>query len=378
MKRYVPFLAASFFLVIFPLNAEKIKPFVMPSARASGFGGIHAAQGDDFSSIFSNPASFAGIKKQFSAAELTMSFYGPVFDILDKAVGESGNVSSLVDTADFAAGVDIGGPIALGLVNNGFGIGFFNRTVMDIVTVPAPAPASPGWFLLKPEAGEEILLIGGYSFRVLDNAEHSLDIGILGKGFYRAMVCLEANPDKLYELISNAFNMPMYTHFGMGIDLGIKYSFDDTLTLALVGYDVFSPALVTKYDKLSDYSDSSGTQSYGYVKPRLALGVLYRIRNDFLERYITDFVVMADYRDFINLFEKDRRHPLLNVTFGAEITMLRIFKLRAGMADALPSGGFGIDMKYMTLDLAIRGKQLGDKPGEKTVFAFDIGLLFRY
>ena len=48
MKRYIPFLVTSFFFVIFPLNAEKIKPFVMPSARASGFGGIHAAQGDDF------------------------------------------------------------------------------------------------------------------------------------------------------------------------------------------------------------------------------------------------------------------------------------------------------------------------------------------
>jgi hypothetical protein len=149
------------------------------------------------------------------------------------------------------------------------------------------------------------------------------------------------------------------------------------ITLALVGYDVFSPALVTDYTQLSDYGNG-GTNSYGYVQPRLALGVLFRIYHHVLYRYISDFIVMADYRDFINLFEKDRRHPLLNVSLGLEITLLDILKLRAGMTDALPSGGFGIDMKFMTLDAAVRGRELGKKPGDKRVLALDMGLLFRY
>ncbi|MCL1929523.1 MAG: hypothetical protein FWG07_12135 [Treponema sp.] len=381
MKKYFPFLLIFVFFIVFPLEAEKLPPFVMPSARAAGFGGIHAAQGDDFSAIFSNPASFAGIEKQFSAAEITISLYGPVFELLDTAVNKSGDVSSVVNTESFAAGFDIGGPIALGLVNNGFGIGFFNRTVADVeaILLPAIPGTSEEQYILIPRAWEEFLLVGGYSFRVLDRESHKVDIGILGKAFYRIMLDIEMPVIDIADWNERDINIqpPLQTHFGMGIDLGIRYCYDDTLTLSLAGYDVYSPALVTKYDRFEDYGNN-GTQSYGIVQPRLALGVLYRLRNDFLERYVSDIILMADYRDFISLFENDTRHPLLNFSLGMEITVLKILKLRAGMAELLPSGGFGIDMTFMTMDVAVRSKQLGDKPGEKTVFAMDVGLLFRY
>jgi len=378
IKKYFPFLL---FFIVYPLAAEKLPPFVMPSARAAGFGGIHAAQGDDFSAIFSNPASFAGIEKQFSAAEMTISLYGPVFELLDSAVGKSGDVESVVSSNNFAAGFDIGGPVAVGLVNNGFGIGFFNRTVMDIKSIDTsflPIPV-PGLIALIPTAWEELLLVGGYSFRALDHESHKLDIGILGKAFYRVMLDIQMPSIDItnWSETSLSLQTPLQTHFGMGIDLGVKYNYSDTITVALAGYDVYSPALVTKYDQFWDYG-KEGTQSYGTVQPRLALGVLYRLRNDFLERYITDIILMADYRDFIGLFDENDRYPLFDFTVGMEITLLKVLKLRAGMADLLPSGGFGIDMKFMTMDVAIRGKQLGDKPGDKTVFAMDVGLLFRY
>ena len=372
MKKSIPILLILLFFAVFPLGAEKLKPFVMPSARAAGFGGIHDAQGDDFSALFSNPASFSGINKQFSAAEITISVYGPVFELLDTAVQRSGDVSSIIDSDGFAMGFDIAGPFAIGFVSNGFGFGFFNRSVADIKTIEVAAN-----FFLIPTVWEEFLLVGGYSFRVVDSGRHSLDIGFLGKGFYRIMFNLEANINDLSALISDAHTMPLETHFGMGIDLGIKYCFDDSFSLAVAGYDVYSPALVTHYSDFSDYADN-GSQSYNTVQPRLALGVLYRLQNDFLERYISDIIFMADYKDFINLFDGDRRNPLLQFSLGMEITMLRILKLRAGMAELLPAGGFGIDMKFMIMDLAVRGKQLGTKPGEKSVFALDLGLLFRY
>ena len=375
MIRFFPFILIIVF-ASFSLTAEQLQPFVMPSARASGFGGIHAAQGDDFSAIFSNPASFAGIEKQFSAAEITFSLYGQVFEILDTAARKSGNIETVVTSEGFAAGFDIGGPIALGLVNNGLGVGFFNRTVMDIKSMEI----SPGIRYLVPTAWEEFFLVGGYSFRILDRNSYSFDIGILGKAFYRIMADLEIPSTDISNWSENTqipSLKPLQTHFGVGIDLGIKFNFNDTFTLALAGYDVYSPALVTKYNQFSDYG-RGGDQSYGTVQPRLALGFLYQLRNEFLERYISGIIFMADYRDFINLFDKDRRNPLLNVSLGLEISLLKILKLRAGMAEALPAGGFGIDMTFMMLDVAVRGKQLGDKPGEKNMFAFDVGLLFRY
>ena len=222
------------------LCAENIKPFVMPSARAAGFGGIHAAQGDDFSSLFSNPASFAGIEKSFSAAELSISLYGPVFELLDLAVNSSGtvNISPLVGPGGFAAGFDIGGPVALGWVGGGLGFGIFNRTTADARVTSAK---------IRPVAAEEILLLGGYSFRVLDNLDHKLDLGFLGKGYYRAMLNLESSILNVTEMFDDVNSRPFETHFGFGLDLGINYSFAGKLSLALAGYDVFSPALVTRY-----------------------------------------------------------------------------------------------------------------------------------
>ena len=381
MKRYFPLFLIVLIFTAFPLTAEKLPPFVMPSARAAGFGGIHAAQGDDISSIFSNPAAFAGIEKQFSAAEITVSVYGPVFELLDTAVNNSGDVEDLIEAffPNFATGFDIGGPIALGLVSNGFGIGFFNRTVMDINIDPNYNPVSfltgnPPKIITK--AWEEVLLVGGYSFRVLDRPDHILDIGLLGKAYYRAVLYLDTPADELNKLFDIKMS-PLETHFGMGIDLGIKYSYNDIFTIAVAGYDVYSPALVTEYAPDSKYGSSKG-QSYNTVQPRLALGLLYRLRNDFLDRYISDLVFFADYRDFISLFDEDSRHPLLDVSLGMELTVLKMLKLRAGMVDLLPSGGFGIDMTFMELDVAIRKKQLGKKPGENSVFAMDVGLLFRY
>jgi hypothetical protein len=353
------------------LCAENIKPFVMPSARASGFGGIHAAQGDDFSSLFSNPASFVDVEKQFSAAELSISLYGPVFELLDLAVNSSGtvNISPLVGPGGFAAGFDIGGPVALGLVSGGLGFGVFNRTTADARVTSAT---------IRPVVSEEILLLGGYSFRVLDNPDHKLDLGFLGKGYYRGMLNLESPILNVTDMFDDVYSRPFETHFGLGLDLGIKYTFAGKLSLALAGYDVFSPALVTRYAAFSDYG-SGGRQGYATVTPRLAFGMLYRIQNDFLDRYVSDFIVMLDYRDMLDpLVGLIPRNPILNVSLGAEIKLLEVLSIRAGIADALPSLGFGLDMKILQFDFAVRGKEIGLDPGIQPVYAVDIGFLFRY
>jgi hypothetical protein len=72
------------------------------------------------------------------------------------------------------------------------------------------------------------------------------------------------------------------------------------------------------------------------------------------------------------------RNPLLNVGLGVEIEMLHAFSLRLGIGDALPCLGLGLDLSFMTLDLAIHGKELGLDPGVQSTYALDIGLLFRY
>jgi hypothetical protein len=351
-------------------EAESIKPFVMPSARAAGFGGIHAAQGDDFYALFSNPAALRGLKRQWSAAEINIGFYGPLFELLDLAINSSGslNIAPLVGSGGLALGFDMGGPVVLGLVDDGFGFGVFNRTAMD---------ARVSGNHIRPLLSEEIFLVGGYSFRVLDRDSHTVDLGFLGKGFYRISVDMKASIFDATTMFDDFMSHPYENQFGLGLDLGFRYTFADRFTLAVTGYDAFSPALLTTYPDLSSWG-SGGSQSYATVEPRLSLGLLFRIRSDFLDRYISDWIVMADYRDFLDLFALIPRNPVLNVSLGMELTLLSILRLRVGIADALPSAGFGIDMKVLTLDLAIRGRELGLDPGIQSVYALDLGILFRY
>jgi hypothetical protein len=341
----------------------------MPSARTAAFGGIHAAQGDDFYALFSNPAALRGLARQWSAAELSIGVYGPLFEFIDLSMNRSGglDLSPLVASGGLALGFDIGGPVAFGLVDDGFGFGLFNRTVMD---------AGVSGLDIEPRISEEIFVLGGYSFRVLDRDGHVLDLGVTGKGFYRALLQGSAPFTDAAGAFTDYGSQPFQTQFGAGIDLGLRYTWGD-FTAALTGYDAFSPALVTDYPEFSSWG-SGGSQSFAVVQPRLALGFMYRIHGVVLDRYLSNWIVMADYRDFINLFALIPRHPILQISVGTELTVLSILRLRAGITDALPSVGFGLDMKVLTLDVAIRGIELGLDPGVQSVYALNLGILFRY
>ena len=111
---------------------------------------------------------------------------------------------------------------------------------------------------------------------------------------------------------------------------------------------------------------------------RLDLGFLYRIHSSFLDRYISNWVILADYHDFLDLMSLIPRNPVLNVGIGMELTVLEVLNLRIGIADALPAAGIGIDLSFMQLDCSIYGKELGLDPGIQSTYGLDISLLFRY
>jgi hypothetical protein len=225
---------------------------------------------------------------------------------------------------------------------------------------------------------EEVILMGGYSWRLVNTNHHALSLGFVAKAFFRGMSNMEASIFDASEVISTPFNKPFATHLGMGTDLGLLYSFKD-FSAALVGYDPFSPVILTKYKRMGDFGKEADTvTSFARVKPRLDLGLAYHIHWPFLDRFVSNFVIMADYRDLLDLAELVPRNPILNVGLGLELTLLEILSLRAGINDALPSLGFGLDLHFMKLDCAIRGKELGLDPGVNPVYAIDIGLLFRY
>ena len=377
MRRFFrPVLSVWAVFLIFCINSpvradtKKIEPFVMPSARFGGLGGNHTAMGDDFYALFLNPAAFVDVKEEFSAAEITLSTHGPLLEILDLVRNEETNLSGIVGPGGFAAGFDLCGPLSLGWVGRSLGLGIFNRI---------KTTASLSGTMVRPVISGELLLVGGYAFRVVNKGSHVLDAGFLGKGFFRAALNLQAPIFDVATIIDDFWGQPLETYLGLGLDLGLRYNFRKNLSIALVCYDVYSPVLATHYESASDFGESSSHKSsYATVKRRLDLGIKYRIRSPGIDRYISRFTVMADYRDFLDLFSLIPRNPILNIGVGVEITVLNALSFRVGLTDALPAFGIGLDLKFMQLDFAIHGKELGLDPGVMPVYAMDVGLLFRY
>jgi hypothetical protein len=365
-----------FSLSLSSLYGENIDPFIMPSARAAALGGNHVALSDDFYAIFSNPAAFVGIKEEFSAAELSLSVYGPMFEVLDQIISHSDSwegleLDKIFGKRGFAAGIELGGPLSLGWIGRGMGLGLFNRIKTDFIVSGTT---------IQPIVYGDLLLVGGYSFRLINVKSNVLDAGFLGKGFYRGTLNMETPLLGIMDMFNDVTETkPFQTALGLGFDLGLKYTFRENLTAALVFFDAYSPAFLTKYPSWKDFQEKTGsTSDYATVKPRLDLGVKYRIRSQFLDRYFSNFIVLVDYQDFIDLFSLIPRNPILQMGLGVELTLLDALSLRIGIAEGLPSAGFGIDLSFMQFDFAIHGKELGLDPGIQSTYAVDVGILFRY
>ncbi|MDR2758164.1 MAG: conjugal transfer protein TraF [Spirochaetaceae bacterium] len=358
---------------------HEISPFFIPSTRNLALGGPHVAYTNDINSLFINPAVFKNVK-QLSAAELSLGIYGDSLGLRD-LIKNLNDTKELTDTlSDFInrsngnipLGFDLRGPIAIGNIKNGWGWGVFDRFY---------GGAQVNGRDIQVWGKADLMFELGYSFRVLDLGVHTLDVGVLGKVFDR----VEINSGKiaLTELISNRdvfmtrFNFIPNT-LGTGLDLGAQYRLLDNFTVGLTVNDLFSLGYVSFYNQNRSSGATSTPSSYvGYIKPNINLGVSYKL----FDSSAFSWAVMADYRDFINLFrqkEYDSRNGWLNFSFGTELTLYKHLTLRAGLNEMLPAVGIGLDLVIFKLDAALYGKELGNEPGGISTYAMDVGLLFRY
>jgi len=361
------------------LTAETVSGFTYSNARWAALGGSHATMADGFSTLFSNPAGFIASPEEWSAAEVSLSLYGPIFDILDLLTGYFGgsgslDLSGIVGPQGLAAGGALTGPLSFGYVGKGLGFGFFNRVSLDAKTVGLSVAGS---------MTADILVVGGYSFRFVKVDAHTLDGGFLAKGFVRGSIPLSSSIFSVQDLFSgNIFaSKPLDVLMGVGADLGLLYQYEQWVRLGITYHDVYSPALRNRYTSAQNFLEGNASLATDYVtiKPELDVGLSLSPSFPFLERYSTRVRFYMDYRDLLDLFlALIPRNPILNIGLGMEVTLLDVFQLRAGIADALPALGLGIDFSFMRFDLAMRGVELGLDPGVRPTYGVDLNLLFRY
>ena len=378
MKRYA-LLCAAVVAMALSSHAQGVASFSMPSARMSALGGPHAASVSGVDAIFENPAGFVAEETEFSFGAIVVNPAGPVFDMagLMLSGGDllTGAAGLFDDSGRLYFQADLLGPLSFAYAGKGLGFGLFNRTV---ATVNAAS-----LFNVAYSASEEIMLAGGYAYRFALGDGHTIDLGIMPKSFIRASVGDVASLTDIMALVSDPGSLlasPLTMVSGVGFDAGVQWTYRRSLTVGFVAHDAYSPAMVTTYDSYEAFADSpsSGVSAYAVVPAVLSVGAAYDVPWPLLGRLGADLLVLVDYTDLLDLFSALPRNPILNVSFGAELTLLDILSLRAGVKDALPTAGFGIDLSVFTFSLAMYGEELGLEPGSRPVFNLLVAFEFKY
>lgn len=373
-------------ILVLPLtsHAQGLKPVFPPSPRMAALGGPHAASVQGVDAIFENPAGFAVDGRIINVASLVPQITGPVFDIANLLMGDSDNLldnipSILDDSGRLFIQLDLAGPLSFSYVGSGLGFGLYNRT---IATINAASILNASLTIQ-----EDLLLAGGYAHRLrLGDGRHILDLGIMPKGFMRTFVSVEGSIDALMDVVEapaslmNDSTLTMVS--GIGFDVGARWSPSDSFALGLVLRDAYSPAIITEYSDLESFrqnpSAAKESTEYDFVSPDLSIGLAYHAPFAAFRRLGIDLSVYLDYRDILNLLAVVPRNPVLNVGLGAELILLDIVSFRAGINDALLAAGFGLDLSFFTLSLAMYGRELGLDPGKRPAYNVVVALDFRY
>ncbi|TVR56068.1 MAG: hypothetical protein EA426_14105 [Spirochaetaceae bacterium] len=380
-------------IVSTPIVAETVPTygseyFRVPSARLAAIGGPHAALADDFTVLFSNPAGFSAVAPGYRVSDLTFSVAGPVFTIAGITINAMNNdLEDVFSSPELAAllsslhtGARIGGPLSFGWVGNGLGFGAMNVTGFTLDT------SSTG--SVKLEAYERFLFMGGvsYEMHLPTVTPSSISGGFLLKTFIegrsRIATSILGLPSVIEGFGPDLFdNHPFDLASGLGIDVGVRYSFRDMFVIGVTGQNVYAPVGTNRFSGLDAFlgSDPPVDVFSSRVPFDLSVGVMLRPPLGALRWYIDDLAVFFDYRDILDFVfrEESSRNIVLKLSRGVELRLLQVLLVRAALADGLLAAGLGIDLGAVRFDAAMFGRELSTEPGMRPVYNIALGLEFR-
>jgi hypothetical protein len=379
-------------LPVFPQQLSLEQAVDIPSARTAAIGGVHVALADDITTLFSNPAGFQTAGPQMSLAELALGLAGPIFDMATvvSQLQVNSDPVSLISSSSvqhllknlYAAGI-LNGPFAFGYVGDGLGFGLFNKSRVVFST----SGAIP---VVSAQFEEDIIFTGGYAFSIPlpPAAKSTLDIGLMLKTEVQGTVALSKSILDILALFTPPnsptadliLSQPFRLTIGAGLDLGVRYSWNNLLTIGIVGRNLPTLTLIDSYPSLTSFTISTAPQqSYGYVPIDLSAGIMFSPGLGFLDRYISHLKLFLDYNDILDFLTHPdtAMNPILHVGIGAEVTILEILSLRGGFYNGYFSAGLGMDLTIFRLDLAMFGRELSLEPALRPVYNLLIGIEFR-
>jgi len=363
-------------LCVSTLSLQAVEPSVeLISPRDAALGGRHAALTDTFSSLLNNPAGFYTAPEQLSIAEITIGLKGPMFSVADAIIGgELSDLSELIN--GIYAGLDLLGPLSFGYVGEGLGFGIYNQGNLRMWSNNSLTANVKAW--------DDIVLTGGYAYRMPFSGDvQALDAGVLLKGGFRGTIDGGISVVDIMDLdASTLLDEPFaFTSF-IGLDLGLRYSINDTWVFGLVGRDVYTPTLTNEYANFDDFINGVtpvAQDQYDVMQFQLDLGMMFRPKADLSLYSISDIKILLDYTDLLDfwIYPELSSNPVLHIGFGTEVTVMEILDIRVGFSQGLLSAGLGLDLSYFTMNAAMFGTERSTEPGIAPVYNLQLGLEFR-
>jgi hypothetical protein len=377
---------------VYAQEKQVVDHFTMPSARHAGMGGMHITNLDGAGALLNNPAGLVG-KKEFGILEISPSLTAPIdkyADIMDSVskltggdIEEGEELDAVQDLLNVFAddegnvkpyvGLTLGAPLSLSIVSKGFGFGLFTGAAANASFIGGTA---------KINADVNAQAVFAYGHRFINTRKHTLDVGLGVNAFYRLHTEKSLGLNDVADLMGDGDDKPEFKDiiplqgiFGIGLDAGIQYGFNNRLAVAIAANNLLSYARIM--DMSDDFLDNENpvADTNGSSYRGLNVGVHYQL----IKSWGLNLTFLADYRDILDLFSDIPRNPILNLGLGAELGLLDDhISIRAGISDMLPSLGLGFDLFAFKLNVAAYGKELGLDPGVQSVFCLDIGLLFRW
>ncbi len=380
MKRYVIactllFLAAA---AAFGLNTPR-RPgdrFDVTYPRLQALGGPNAAFISGVETLQTNPAGLTQVNRQTAFARVSGHVTGPIFSLVSVGQEAMADPATLLDDDAQAllqgihSSFDAGGPLGFAYVGSGVGFSVYNVTGAALT---APTPLS-----VRLSVSERLALRGGFAADIPLNEDLEMDLStgfsfssfVMGES--RNDVQLIDAPDLLDSLgLGLITDAPFVLQSGIGLHLGVLWSWKDMLAVGLTAENVFAPTVSFTYDSLNDYLDggSDPSRTTGRIRPVISTGVRYSAPLGPFDRYFDELDLYFGYRDIFDFVGSDvRENILLKLSLAGELTLLDIVRVGAGFSQGLPSLGAGIELGVIELRGAVFGREYATQPGLRSLY----------
>jgi len=368
------------------LGAEELKTYLEPEFRPRlpeimAQGTSFTANAHGFGSLFTNPAGFAMKGGDFTLlatnAALRLNPFQFQEDMQALNVNPQENPMGLIDVFSRQLGSGIGASsyAGMGVVGKGLGIGL-------ITTVEADAQGKTLMGTEAPVYGTFALPIG-FAINLEPVENYKLAIGGDIRPMYRMAV--ETNAQQLLSLVTPSKEGEEETNplEGVMVRSGTALAFDvgailqlDTLKVGLSVRDLFGTPFKYSNSSLQSYLEDTEEEPVEvedtYLIPMMArLGVAYAPHFDIF--ILSDPVLHAEYEiPFIPLDSagepiEDPGSVYTHLNMGGEIKFLKFIAIQGGLTSGYLTGGIGIDLLFIELNLAgyteEYGPHAGDNPG---------------